>query len=748
VTVPGSQPAAGRDAENQEPAAKGKAAAMGKKQMVLYGGISFAVFAVVGVGVAMLMMSSGSKTASSMSPAKFSGNVPPPRKAAAPAKPAKPAKKSEDEEMADARKPKTEDSEMQPKRRGKGKAVDEPESKPAAQKSPELPPTEQEPSARALAEDRAEPSLNARQLYDQLLKSTAFVEVLFDTGAGGVTGSASLVDRKNKLLLTNQHVTAAAAQGKVYVIFPMYEKGQLIVEKDAYSKAIRSHADMVIPAYVEYQDSKVDLALIRLAGVPDSVIPIHIAKDSASPGQMMYSLGSPGKAPALWILSTGQARSYPHHMKWTTGNLDEKTTTDREAIMIETQSPVNHGDSGGPVVNDRGELIAVTQGGMQEANLLNIFIDVQEVKRFLSAYYKTKHLAQPEEAAPTVEVARDIPSLIKALQDRHNASRRAAACDQLKSLGPEAKNAIADLIELLQDKDDIVRMKALAALSEIGFITQGELPKIIDAMKDPKSDVRLNAILVIRHMGEEADSAVPRLIERLKDDSTDVRLEAAKTLGNLGAFAKSAVPPLSEVLQRHDKKHEVRQEAALAIGNILAKAREGNTVDPADAAVAASALEAGLRDPIREVRLSSLQGFEKMGPDGKTAVPQVLKSLKEKDREMRAQAVVTLGAIGPEAKDAVVPLAQIVVDDKELRVPAAQALGKIKKPAVMVLTKLVMNSNVQVRRVSIEALGDIGPDAGSLAPLAARALAVLNQKETDHANRDLIREAVKKILEK
>jgi HEAT repeat protein/V8-like Glu-specific endopeptidase len=727
--VPGNQPAAGGDDQGQETAAKGKAPATGKKPMTLYAGIGVAVVAVAGVGIAMVSMSSGSKSPSSVSPAQI---VAKPRKAPAPVKPA-PAKKPEGDQVAEALKPKTEDAETQPKRRGRNKAADEPDSKPTSQKPPEPPSTEQAPSARTLAEDSSE--LNARQLYDQLLKSTAFVEILFDSGTGGVTGSASLIDRKNKLLLTNQHVTAAAAQGKVYVIFPMYEKGQLVVEKDAYSKAIRSHGDMVIPGYVEYQDSKVDLALIRLAGLPDNVIPIHLAKDSASPGQMMYSLGSPGKAPALWILSTGQARSYPHHMKWTTAtDKDAKDTTDREAIMIETQSPVNHGDSGGPVVNDRGELIAVTQGGMQEANLLNIFIDVQEVKRFLSAYYKSKHLPQPDEAAPTMQVARDLPSLRNALHDR-SPGKRTWACDQLATMGAEAKNAEPELIELLLDKDDNVRIKAMKALSEIGNVSQSDLQKVIEATKDSRlADLRLQGILVIRHMGEEADSAVPALIERLKDDSGDVRLEAAKTLGNLGPLAKSAVPALAEALQRRDKRHDVRQEVALAIGSIHAD-------DP----VGASALEAGLRDPIREVRLSSLQGLEKLGPEGKTTVPQVLKALKEKDREMRGQAVVTLGAIGPDAKEAVGQLAQIVVDDKELRVPAGQALGKIRKPAIGVLIKLLTVPNPPVRRVAIEALGEMGPEAG---PLAARALSILNQRETDRTNRELIREAVKKIIER
>ena len=751
VTVPGSQPEGGRDDEGQEPAAKGKGAATGKKPMVLYAGIGVAVLAVVGVGVAMVSMSSGSKTASSASSAQIGADVAKPRRAPAPAKPApaKPAKKSGDDEVADASKAKpAPEPEAAPKRGARNRTSEsEAPGKTAAPKVEEAP-SEPAVSGRFGRDDIGD-ALSARQLNDQLLKSTAYVAIYFDSGTGGVSGSASLIDRKNKLLLTNQHVTNEASKGKLYVIFPIYEKGQLIQEKDAYTKAIKSHADIVIPGYVEYQDSKADLGLIRLAGLPDNILPIHLAKDSAGPGQMMYALGCPGSAPALWIQSTGPARSYPHHMKWTSGNdKDGKDATDREAIMIETQCPINHGDSGGPVVNDRGELIAVTQGGMKDATLLNIFIDVQEVKKFLTGYYKSKHLPQPEEMTPTVQVARDLPSLLHALHD-HGAGRRAWACDQLATMGAEAKNAEPELVELLQDKDDHVRVKAMKALSEIGNISQTDLQKIMQIMKDAKvADLRLQAILVIRRMGEEASDAVPVLTERLKDDSPDVREEAAKTLGNLGPLAKSAVPALADALQHRDKKHEVRQEAALAIGNILA-ASNISSDDPAgaatNAAVGAAALEAGLRDPIREVRLSSLQGLEKMGSPGKTAVPQILKELKEKDREIRGQAVVTLGAIGPDAKEAVGPLAQIVVDDKELRVSAGQALGKIKKPAVTVLIKLLFNSSPQVRRVCIEALGEMGPDAGAL---AARQLSVLYAKETDKTNHELIKEAINKIIEK
>jgi hypothetical protein len=55
-----------------------------------------------------------------------------------------------------------------------------------------------------------------------------------------------------------------------------------------------------------------------------------------------------------------------------------------EARVIETDSPTNPGDSGGPLANDKAELVGVTQGGATQAQSLSTFIDVIEVQRFLN----------------------------------------------------------------------------------------------------------------------------------------------------------------------------------------------------------------------------------------------------------------------------------------------------------------------------------------------------------------------------
>jgi HEAT repeat protein/S1-C subfamily serine protease len=740
VTVPG----AGRDDEAQEPVAKGKGGATGKKPVALYAGIGVAVLAVIGIGVAVTFsMSSGSKTATSVSSAQVA-DVVRPRRTAAPTKTVKPAAKPQEEQVAEAVKPKTPaDSETPPKRKGRADTADEAPSKPAPQK-PEEPPPDQTTGARTMP-DEFMSAPNAEQIYKDLLKSTVLIIQVGADGNSGHIGSGSLIDKKNKLVLTNFHVVDGAS--KIMVFFPTYRNGELLVEKDEYLKKMLKE-NLGIPGFKESDDKKVDLALVRLAGLPESgVQQIPLAHHSVAPGQRLYSVGNPGVGQSFFIMTSGTARSYPHHVS--TKILKAKDSTEGlelNATVVESQSPINPGDSGGPVVNDRGELVAVTESTAMQASAMSMFIDVSEIRKFRDAYYKAKHIAKPDEAPATSEVAHDLPSLMQAIRDHHSASRRASACDQLASMGPEAKNAVPDLIELIQDKDDIVRTRALKALSEIGFISQGDLPKIIEAMKDPRPDVRLQAILVIRHMGEEANDAVSGLKDRLKDDSPDVREEAAKTLGNLGPLATTAVSALGEALSR-DKKHEVRQEVALAIGNILAVAtiRSDDPATPAAVASGAAALEAALSDPVRDVRLSALQALEKLGPGAKMVLPKILRELKEKDREMRGQAVDTLGAIGPDAKEAAGTLAEIVVGDKELRVRAGQALGKLKKPAVPYLIKLLAIPSPTVRRAGIEALGDIGPDAG---PLAARALSVLYQKETDKTNRELLPEAVKKILDK
>jgi len=60
-----------------------------------------------------------------------------------------------------------------------------------------------------------------------------------------------------------------------------------------------------------------------------------------------------------------------------------------DARVIETSSGTNKGDSGGPLLNDKAELVGVTQGmlsGGDDTRPISLFIDVSEVKTVLTAH--------------------------------------------------------------------------------------------------------------------------------------------------------------------------------------------------------------------------------------------------------------------------------------------------------------------------------------------------------------------------
>ena len=106
-------------------------------------------------------------------------------------------------------------------------------------------------------------------------------------------------------------------------------------------------------------------------------------------------------------------------------------------------------------------------------------------------------------------------------------------------------------------------------------------------------------------------------------------------------------------------------------------------------------------------------GFRHWGPD---AVAQIIKALRE-DWQMRNQAAVALGLIGPEARAAVPLLIDALQDeDKYLRGHAATTLGQLGRPAgsaVPALAKALGDDDEDVRANAATALGRIGPCAAS-----------------------------------
>ncbi|PQO44250.1 serine protease [Blastopirellula marina] len=211
-------------------------------------------------------------------------------------------------------------------------------------------------------------------VYEKTLKSTAWV--LAKTGGETSSGTGVLVDAEKKLLVTNFHVVGDARAAVIF--FADLSEGKPQVERTHYLKNVKK---LGIRGRVIAIDRKRDLALIELDKIPAGVTAISLSTDGIGPGEDVQSIGNPGSTDALWVYTSGTVRSvYQKQFRTGAGEHDFK--------VVETQSPINSGDSGGPVVNNQGELVAISQAIAPKARLVSYSVDISEVKEFLNGPWK------------------------------------------------------------------------------------------------------------------------------------------------------------------------------------------------------------------------------------------------------------------------------------------------------------------------------------------------------------------------
>lgn len=212
------------------------------------------------------------------------------------------------------------------------------------------------------------------ETYKQTLKSTAWV--LAKTDGATSSGTGVLVNQEKKLLITNFHVVGNARTAVVF--FPEMKNGKPVVSRKSYLDKV---SKLGIKGRVLAVDRKRDLALIELSKLPKGVEAITLADDSAGSGETVQSIGNSGSTEALWVFTSGSVRNV-YQKQFRTG------AGEHDFMVCETQSPINPGDSGGPVVNEKGELIGICQSLAPKARLITYCVDVTEVKTFLASDWK------------------------------------------------------------------------------------------------------------------------------------------------------------------------------------------------------------------------------------------------------------------------------------------------------------------------------------------------------------------------
>lgn len=206
-----------------------------------------------------------------------------------------------------------------------------------------------------------------------------------------------------------------------------------------------------------------------------------------------------------------------------------------------------------------------------------------------------------------------VPALIKALRHDPDTLVRRSACVAIRNIGPKAKEAAPELLELMKQKDDAqirelarlafvevsnpdlkkmtpvlttmlkmglddpnVERAIIWSLGKIGEPRELIIPYIIEAVENPKRDMRGAGLAAIMEMGPAAKAAVPAVIMALDVSHLDNKhkesalIHALRTFEAIGPEAREAVPIIMKLKNSKNSSDTIRSycdKALKSIGN-------------------------------------------------------------------------------------------------------------------------------------------------------------------------------------
>ena len=161
-----------------------------------------------------------------------------------------------------------------------------------------------------------------------------------------------------------------------------------------------------VPANLVGRDPKTDLAVLKV----DNVDNLTVARmgDSSKPGWAKRS--SPPERPRA-----AQHRHPRHHQcaEPSRSAVGEGSDTDTVIDAVQTDASINHGNSGGPLINMDSEVIGINTAGKSlsdSASGLGFAIPVNEVKETVEALIKDGKVAHPTLGLTARSVSNDLAS--------------------------------------------------------------------------------------------------------------------------------------------------------------------------------------------------------------------------------------------------------------------------------------------------------------------------------------------------
>jgi len=255
------------------------------------------------------------------------------------------------------------------------------------------------------------------------------------------------------------------------------------------------------------------------------------------------------------------------------------------------------------------------------------------------------------------------PLLIRALTDSDR-SVRGAAVGALGAIAPSTKQVVTPLTKLLGGEDDAL---AAAAVNVLGRTGPGAEPAVEALLKyaEGKSSTKIKSVIyALARIGPGADRAVPMILRAFNSKDRNLRESAAFALGNIGQPTETVVPALIGALG--DSDNVVRERGARGLGTI--------------------------------------------GPKAANAESALRKALKDTDRTVASRAAWALGRLGASNEQTVNAMIELL-QSSESNTLAAGALGRMGKPGIDALVKMLARPDSVSRLLAVRALGQIGQEA-------------------------------------
>lgn len=189
----------------------------------------------------------------------------------------------------------------------------------------------------------AGPGRADENLYRKVVQATAYVSKSEGPQASGY-GTGFLIDAKERLLVTARHVveTKTGLADAVVVVFAQTKDGEVITDSEYYRNNWNT---LAIRGKIVYDSVRRDMAVLQLEKLPPDVKPLDLAEKKARPGQTIHVIGnSTAILGGMFNYCQGHVRNNFRYIR--TG-----------ANVLATHAPTNRGDSGGPVVNNLGEVV-------------------------------------------------------------------------------------------------------------------------------------------------------------------------------------------------------------------------------------------------------------------------------------------------------------------------------------------------------------------------------------------------------